>query len=681
MAYATEALRNVCLVGASGTGKTRLVEALLHAGGAIASPGEIESRNTVSDFHPREHEIGHSLYPSVCCFDHRGLHLNLIDTPGHRDFYGRALSVMRAAETAVVVVNAQTGLEPVTHRAMDAAAELGLCRVIVVNRIDAEGADLARVLDDIQTAFGPGCLPLNLPAAAGRGVVDCFFQPDGEATAFGTVETAHTAIVDQVVEVDDQLMELYLEQGEELEAEQLHEPFEQALRENHLVPVCMVSARTGVGIPQLIDIFERLMPNPREGNPPPFLKGEGKSAQAVPVLPDPDRHVIGHVFHVEVNPFTGRLALVRVHQGTIRTGMQLYVGDARKPVKVSQIFKISGREHSRVDAAIPGDICAIPRLEEAHYDAVLHDSHDEDHHHLKAVRLPAPVYGLAIRTERETDAQKAADALKTLAAEDPSLRVEHVAARNETVLRGLGDIHLRAVLDDIQDRYGLQVETALPSIAYRETVTRPAEGHHRHKKQTGGAGQFGEVFLRVEPLPRGQGFDFENRVVGGAIPSQLIPAVESGVRQVLEGGAIAGYPLEDVRVTVYDGKHHPVDSKEVAFIQAGREAFLDAVRNAAPVVMEPVVDVSITVPAEAVGGVTGDLASMRGQVSGTTALSDGRMRIDGRAPLEAMQGYHSRLKSLTGGEGVLAMDFSHYEPVPEALQQQLVAEHRPGLQN
>ncbi len=681
MAYATDALRNVCLVGASGTGKTRLVEALLHAGGAIPIPGEVERGATVSDFHHREQEIGHSLYPTVCRFDHAGLHVNLIDTPGHRDFYGRSLSVMRAAETAAVVVNAQTGLEPVTHRVMDAARELGLCRVIVVNRIDAEGVNLARVLDDIQTAFGPGCLPLNLPAAAGDAVVDCFFQPDGEATAFGGVESAHTAIVDQVVEVDDGLMELYLEQGEELEAEQLHEPFEQALREGHLVPVCMVSGRTGAGIAELLEVFERLMPNPLEGNPPSFLKGEAAAARPVTVVADPDRHVIGHVFRVEVNTFTGRLAYVRVHQGTIRAGMQLYVGDARKPVKVSQIFRVNGKEHSRVDRAIPGDICAIPRLEEAHYDAVLHDSHDEDHHHLKAVRFPAPVYGLAIRTERETDAQKASEALKTLAAEDPSLEVEHVAARNETVLRGLGDIHLRTVLDDIQDRYGLVAETALPSIAYRETVTRAAEGHHRHKKQTGGAGQFGEVSLRIEPLPRGHGFEFVDKVVGGAIPSQLIPAVEAGVRQVLAAGAIAGYPLEDVRVVVYDGKHHPVDSKEIAFVQAGREAFLDAVRQAGPVVMEPVVDVTITVPADAVGGVTGDLAAMRGQVSGTAALSDGRMRIDGRAPLEAMQGYHSRLKSLTGGEGVLAMELSHYEPVPEALQQRLVSEHRPGLAN
>jgi elongation factor G len=293
------------------------------------------------------------------------------------------------------------------------------------------------------------------------------------------------------------------------------------------------------------------------------------------------------------------------------------------------------------------------------------------------VTFPPPVYGLAIRTTRETDAQKISDALHTLTAEDPSLQVQHVAALNETVLRGFGDMHLRTVVDDIQQRYGLSVETALPSIAYRETITRRAEGHHRHKKQTGGAGQFGEVFLRVEPLRRGDGFEFVDEVVGGAIPSQFIPAVETGIRQVMEAGAISGYAMQDVRVIVYEGKHHAVDSKEVAFIQAGREAFLDAVRKASPIVMEPIVNVALTVPADAVGGVTGDLASMRGHVTGTTTLPDLRVEVAGQAPLEAMQSYHSRLKSLTAGEGVVAMEFSHYAPVPEQLQQQLVHAHRP----
>src|SRR5690606_35344627 len=303
---------------------------------------------------------------------------------------------------------------------------------------------------------------------------------------------------------------------------------------------------------------------------------------------------------------------------------------------------------------------------------------DEDHLHLEPSRLPRPVFGLAIRPPGDADVQKISDALHALQAEDPSLSVEHIASLNETVLRGLGELHLRAVLEDIADRYGVQVETSLPSIAYRETITAGAEGHHRHKKQTGGAGQFGEVFLRVAPLPQGEGFRFENAVVGGAIPSQFIPAVEAGVRQVMESGAIAGYPMQDIRVTVYDGKHHRVESKEVAVIQAGKKAFLDAVLKAAPIVMEPIVDVTVTVPAHCVGGVTGDLSAMRGMVNGTSVLPDNRMEVSGQASLEAIQGYHSRLKSLSGGEGSFTMASSHYAPVPEQTQQQLMTASRKG---
>jgi elongation factor G len=678
MAYASTDIRNVCLVGPGHAGKTQLAEALLHAGGAVSVCGSIERGDTVSDFNAREREIGHSLYPSVCHLDHAGIHVNLVDTPGYRDFYGRALSVLPAVETAVVVVNAQTGIEMITNRMMEAAKEQGLCRMIVVNKIDAEGVDLAGLLEQIQSTFGAECLPINLPAADGKGVVDCFFQPRGADTAFSTVEAAHTQMVDQVVEVDEALMELYLEQGEELTPQQLHEPFETALRDGHLVPVCFTSATAGVGIRQLLDVFERLMPNPAEGNPPLFLKGEGDDAQKVVITADPDQHVIAHVVMVNIDPFKGRLAVLRIHQGSIRTGMQLFVGDARKPIKVSQLLKLNGNKHSRVDVGLPGDICAIPRVEEAHYDAVLHDSHDEDHFHLKSIQLPRPMYGLAIRPSNDADAQKSSDALHAVEAEDPSLLLEHIASLNEIVLRGLGDLHLRTVLEEISDRYGLQVETALPSIAYRETITAPAEGHSRHKKQTGGAGQFGEVFLRVEPLPAGTGFEFTSAVVGGAIPHQFISAVETGVRQVMNAGAISGHPLQDVRVTVYDGKHHSVDSKEVAFVQAGKKAFLDAIASAAPVVMEPIVDVTVTVPGDCMGGVTGDLASMRGMVSGTSVLADNRMAISGQAPLKELQSYHSRLKSLSGGEGNFTMDFSHYAEVTAQTQQELISAFRHG---
>ncbi|MEJ2258757.1 MAG: elongation factor G, partial [Woeseiaceae bacterium] len=441
-------------------------------------------------------------------------------------------------------------------------------------------------------------------------------QPEGDETAFSSVSEAHTQSVDQVVEVDEQLMELYLEQGEELEPAQLHDPFEKALREEHLVPVCFVSAETGVGIRQLLQIFERLMPNPTEANPPMFLKGEGTDAKKVELSPDPDAHAVAHVFMVSIDPFKGRLALFRNHQGTIKAGNQLFVGDARKPFKASQLLKVNG------------------------------------------------AFGLAIRAQDDKDAQKVSDALHIAEAEDPSLQVEHIVSLNEVVLRGLGELHLATVLQQIKDRHDLEVVTQLPSIAYKETVTARAEGHHRHKKQTGGAGQFGEVFLRIEPLEQGAGFEFASEVVGGAIPSQFIPAVETGVKQAMGEGAVNGYPMQDIRVVVYDGKHHSVDSKEIAFIQAGKKAFLEAVAKARPIVMEPIVNAEFTVPSDSVGGVTGDLAGMRGMVTGTDALPDNRAVVTGQAPLQELQGYHSRLKSLTGGEGSFTMDFSHYAEVP-----------------
>jgi elongation factor G len=676
MAYTTTDIRNICLVGPGNAGKTQLTEALLHAGGAIPHCGSVEKGDTVSDFNAREKQDLHSLYPSVCHFDHSGIHINLIDTPGYRDFSGRALSVMPAVETAAIVLNAQSGVEEVARRMMEAAADQRLCRMIIVNKIDAENINLGTLVDDIRDAFGAECLPINLPSADGSSVVDCFFQPNGAETAFDSVDAAHERIIDQVVEVDEELMEIYLEQGDELKPEQLHEPFEKALREGHLVPICFVSATTGAGIPELLDIFERLMPNPAEGNLPVFLKGEGEDAEEVPLSPDPGAHAIAHVFMVNIDPFKGRLGVFRIYQGTIKSGSQLFVGDARKPIKVGQLLKLNGADHKKMNAGVPGDICAIPRVDEAHYDAVLHDSHDEDNFHLKHSRLPRPMFGLAIKATNDADAQKTSDALHAMEAEDPSLRVEHNTTLNEVVLRGLGEQHLRAVIEEIEDRYGLKVDTSLPSIAYVETITTNAEGHHRHKKQTGGAGQFGEVYLRIEPLPAGTGFEFKSEVVGGSIPSQFIPAVETGVRQVMQSGAISGHPMQDVKVIVYDGKHHSVDSKEIAFVQAGKKAFLEAVSNAAPKVMEPIVDVTFTVPGDSVGGVTGDVAGMRGVVSGTDVASDSQMAISAKAPLKEVQAYHSRLKSLTGGEGTFTMDFSHYAEVPHQVQQELIKEHQ-----
>ncbi len=675
--YTTEDIRNIAITGHGGSGKTTLVEALLHEAGAISHKGLVEKGTTVSDFDPQEKTHQHSLDSAVSGMDYHGSHINLIDTPGYPDFLGRALAVLPAVETCAVVINAQAGIEMVTRKMMEVAGERGMDRLIIVNKIDAEDVDLEAVLQQLRETYGNECLPLNLPAGGGTEVVDCFFQATGKDTDFLSVAEAHTNIVDQVVELDEELMEQYLEQGEDISPEQLHEPFEQALREGHFIPVCFVSAETGAGLTQLLETFAKLMPTPVEGNPPKLFKGDGDAAEQLEVLPDPGKHALAHVFKVYIDPFVGRLGIFRIHQGTLTKDSQLFIGDGRKPFKVAHLLKLQGKEHIEIDRGVPGDICAVAKVDEIHFDAILHDSHDEDQVYLQSIDTPAPMYGLAIQAKSRGDEQKISDALHKLEADDPSFIVEHNATTNETVIRGLGELHLRIMLGKLKERYHVDVDSHPPKIAYKETITTQAEGHHRHKKQTGGAGQFGEVFLRVEPLPRGSGFEFVDAVVGGVIPKPLIPATEKGIRQTLDSGALSGNPIQDIRVTVYDGKHHTVDSKEVAFVAAGKKAFLDAFHKARPVVLEPIVNINVTAPNEAMGDINADLSGKRGRISNTLAMSGGMTTITAGVPLSELDNYQSQLKSMTGGVGSYSLSFSHYDPVPAKTQKELMAAYKP----
>ena len=673
--YRTEDIRNITLVGHSGSGKTTLVEALLAKSGKIGEAGTIERGTTTTDHDPLEKEYQHSLDSAIASLEFEGIHINMIDTPGFPDFRGPTLTGMAATETTALVINAHNGIELSTRRLMRRAKRRRLCRIIVINKIDQPGANLNRLVDQIREEFGPECLPINLPAENLTTVRDCFFGTEGE-TDIQSLAEAHEAIIDQVVETNEELMEKYLE-GEELSRDELHDAFEQALREGHLVPICFTSATTGAGLGEFLRLCKRLLPNPAEGNPPPILKGAGKDAAAAEVKPDPDGHVIAHVFKITNDPFVGKMSIFRIYQGTVRPDTQLLIGDGRKPFKVGHLFKLQGGKHEEVDLGIPGDICAVAKVDEIYYDAILHDSHDEDNFHLKPLDFPQPMYGLAVKPKSRGQEQKLAQSIQKLIEEDPCFIVEHNQELNETVIRGLGEHHMRVMLERMSSRYNVEVETRPPRIAYRETITRPAEGHYRHKKQTGGAGQFGEVFLRVRPLGRGEGFEFLNKVVGGAIPSNLIPAVEKGVRQVLEEGAIAGYQMQDLAVEVYDGKFHPVDSKEIAFVIAGRNAFLDAIHNAGPQILEPIVSVDVTVPDSVMGDVTGNLAGRRARISGTESLSGGQVTVKADMPLSALSDYHTELKSMSQGQGSFTMEFSHYDPVPHAVQQELEAAYKP----
>lgn len=674
---ATVNLRTVALVGHGAAGKTTLTETLLAAAGAISSRGSVDRGSTVLDFDPQEKELGHSLYSAMASFNWLGTQVQLIDTPGYPDFAGQSIGALAAVDTALVVINAQTGIELSTERMMKLTAARDLCRMIVINKIDADNVDLPKLVGEIRERFGHQCMLLDLPAHHNQEVVELLDHDDGESD-FESIASAHRALIDQIVEEDEDLLARYLDEGADPAPEQLHTPFVKALRSGHLVPILFVSAKSGAGIPQLLDALVKLAPNPAEGNPPIFYKGQPGDPDCVAFNAEPDatKHVLAHVFKVVSDPFIGKLGVFRVHQGTIRKDSQLLVGDAKRPFKVGHLYRLQGKDYQEVDALVPGDLGAIAKVDEIEFDCVLHDSHDEDAIHLKPLEFPLPMQGLAVETKRKADEQRLFDILHKLEIEDPCFKVERHPTTNETVIRGLGEMHLRAKLSRMAQQYKIELDTKAPQIAYRETITSKAEGHCRHKKQSGGAGQFGEVMLRVEPMERGGGFEFVDIVKGGAIPGVFMAAVEKGVRQALADGVVGGFPVHDLRVIVHDGKSHSVDSKDIAFFSAGRKATIEAIRAASPIILEPIVDIEILAPDAAIGDLTGDLASKRGQVTGTQARGVGSMAISGKVPLAELDDYQGRLKSLTGGQGSYSIRFSHYAPIPLATQQHLASQHK-----
>ena len=671
--YSTTDLRNVTFTGASGSGKTTLIETMLHNAGVIGRPGRVEDGNTVCDYEDIEKEFARSLNSALVHFDHGDAHLNIIDTPGGPDFIGFAICTMPAVETVAVVIDAHTGIDTVTRRMMKIARERNLPRVIVINKIDT-ATDPAELLANVQETFGTICRPINLPTDDGN-VVDCFQATSG-SSALGDVAGFHTALIDQIVEVDEELMEKYLEQGE-VAPEQLKEPFKAALREGHLVPVCFTDARDNKGVTELMDFIAGYLPNPTQGNPRVFEAGEDKT-ELLPVA-DPDLPLIAHTFKVASDPYIGKLCVFRIHQGHVGSDIHPKIDDGKKAVRIAHVFKLQGKDHTEVKDVVAGDICAVSKLDEIHYDSVLHDGSSGDALHLKPLALPKPMFGLAIEGTSKGAETKMGEAMRKLTDEDPCLVIERVQATGETVMRGLGEQHLRVKLRLLKDRYGIEVATQPPTVPYKETITAQAEGHHRHKKQSGGAGQFGEVYLRVEPLVGEDAaeFEFVDDTFGGSVPKQFLPAIEKGVRQVLSDGAVAGYPMQKIKVSVYDGKYHPVDSKEVAFITAGKKAFVDAVKKARPVLLEPFVAMEISIPADMIGDISSDISGRRGRIQGTDMLPGNQCVLHAEAPLAEVMSYASQLKSISGGAGSYTMEYSHDEATPPNVQAEVIAKFRP----
>ncbi|MCL9774540.1 elongation factor G [Vibrio methylphosphonaticus] len=661
-------VRNIAVVGQTGTGKTSLIERLLFESHSSNYLGHVEDGDTITDFDDQSIHYQHSVEATPVSLHWSGHHINLIDTPGQVELLGRTLSVFPAVEATALVLDASTSINQVSEQLFAFAKAQNKCQMIVINKIDAHPERLLPFLEEIEQRFGAQCLPINLPSQKPAEVIDCYFAANIEQkTLFSSVDESHELLVDQVVEVDESLMELYLEQGSELSAEQLHDAFEEALRTGHVIPVCFVSSDTGAGCELLLRTLAEIMPMPDEGNPP-LLEKHGKQ---IAINCDQRDHTVAHVYKISVDPYLGKIAYVRVFQGEITAGSQFYVGESSKAFKVGHLYSLQGKKRHEIASCKAGGLCVLVKVDELAFDSLIHDSHDEDGITFKTLQFPESMYSLVLTPKKRGDEQKLSDVLTKILAEDPSLKLEHRAATNETVLSGQGEFHLTIALEKMATVYKLKVDTHQPSVEYFETITCEAEGQYRHKKQSGGAGQFGEVHLSVKPLERGAGFSFVNKVVGGSIPTSLIPAVEKGVRQALAEGAISGNPIKDIEVTVLEGKHHSVDSKEIAFVIAGKKAFLQAVRAARPIVLEPIVDLVLEIPMSTVGDVTGDLAGNRGLIVGSEQGGFTMTRLQAKSPINELQDYSRRLKAITGGEGRFSMTLSHYEPAPSAVQNEV----------
>lgn len=676
--YSIGDIRNTAILGHMGAGKTTLVDAMVSVSGAVKRKGSVQDGTSLCDFEKEEKDHQHSIFASVLHVNHDRKRINVIDTPGSPDLMGQAILALPAVETAVVVINASSGIELLTRRMMEKAKTRNLARVVVINKMDSPEADLKALILQIQETFGSECLPINLPTGERTGVVDCLSTKSGTSD-IGDLSDYNSGIMDQIIEMNEELMEKYLGGGE-VTLDELHETLLECLNEGHLVPICFTNAHDDVGVSELMTVLTNYCPNPVEGNKRPFLVGQGENEQKLDYSADPEKSLLAHVFRVATDPFVGKLVMFRVHQGTAHSNMQVSSTSYRKPIKLNRLLSIQGKEHHEVDTIIAGDIGCVAKIEDLHTDDVMYTDDSLGTVHLRPLVYPTPMFGLAVEPTARGDEAKISGALTRLQEEDPTFKVTHDHQTKELIINGLGELHLRIVLERLKNRYNLQVATKSPKIAYRETITIPANGHHRHKKQTGGAGQFGEVYLKIEPLERGEGNEFVDAIFGGAIPHGFLPAIEKGARELLNTGFVAGYPIQDLRVTITDGKHHPVDSKEVAFKTAGKYAVRDAISKARPVVLEPIVSMEVIAPEEAMGSITGDLSGRRGRVQGTDMLPGGMILIRALVPLGEVSTYQSMLKSVTAGQGSFMMELSHYDPVPPNVQQQLAAAFKPQVE-
>ena len=670
--YGISDIRNIALVGHGGAGKTSLCEAILFACGVTNRLGSVADGTSTLDSLEEEKARVCSIESHVSHVQHAGKEINLIDTPGAPAFVGPAISALMGVETAVCVISATAGIEVNSRRMMDKAREFGLARAVVINKINGENVNLPELLGQVQEAFGSECLPINLPTGGGKGVVDCFKNDSGESD-FGDVAASHEAIVEGVVGADEELMEKYF--AGELADDELAGAVGRALASGALVPVMFTDARDEVGVGEVLDVVVGCMPSPLEGKLRTQTVGQGDEAEQRSLAPDPSATIVGQVFKVTNDARSNiKYSVLRVFSGTLKSDSSLQAGDDRRGQRPGQLYKLQGPEHSEIDAGIPGDIVAVAKLDLSIGDV----PHTGSPGVVEAPSFPTPMFALAIEPRSRSDADKVSGALARFCDEDPCFQSEREASTGELVIKGMQDLQLQSILSRMKQYFKLEVDTRPPKIPYKETVTSLANDvEYTHKKQTGGAGQFARVVISVEPTNDPEvPYEFVDEIFGGAIDQSYRPSVDKGVQGQMREGVLAGYPVMGVRVRLIDGKTHPVDSKDIAFQIAGREAFKQAFAKANPVLLEPIVNMEVTVPTQYVGDIQGELASRRGRPQGQDILPGNMAVIRAEAPLAEVSDFNSRLSSISQGQGSYGMELSHYEQVPGNVQQQVIASAR-----
>ncbi len=654
--------RNIALVGHGGCGKTSLAEALLFKAGATNRLGSVADRTSILDFTDEEKEKLASHDSALGHLTRGGLHVNLIDTPGTPAFCGSAIAALAAVECAAVVVSAHAGIQVNTRKMMERARQYGIGVWIVVAHIDAANVDLPALVSDIQETFGSQCVPLNLPTNDGKGVIDCFQSESGKAD-FGDVEAAHTAMIEAVVGADEALMEKYLG-GEASEAE-IKAAAAKAVAQGEVMPILFVNSRGDVGVTEFLDALNVFCPSPLTGKKRVLVDGETKTV----IEPKQDGPFVGQVFKITTDPKSHiKYLAVRVHAGKLTSDMTIKSEHAPKGTRPGQAMRTLGPDHKEIEAGLGGDIITLAKLDFNIGETLYTDKKGK----IQMPVFPQPMFSLALQSKARGDEDKISIALKRFAEEDPCFLSER-GTGGELVVRGMGEMQLRTYLQRMHKQYKLDVETKPPKIPYRETIsTAVRDIEYTHKKQTGGAGQYAKIVINLVPAARGEGYEFVDKIFGGAIDQPFRPSVDKGVRAQMAEGVLAGYPVVDLKCELTDGKTHPVDSKDIAFQIAGRMGFKEGFLKGRPVLLEPIVNVEVTVPADKVGDIQGDLASRRGRPQGQDMLPGNLAVIKATVPLAEIADYNSRLSSITGGEGSYSMEFSHYEIVPGNVQQTIV---------